>query len=226
MSGQSKKATRWKRNRKFGDVYGGRTRPKLSENIFSRCHSLARPSENDPLPVLIEDNPSRDYFFPLSVEQCWEAVQALPKRDTEGLTHIWCRRLSGRQVRSGEYPFAEFICGSGVRVVVLYPWPRSMKMRHGSEKLSNQFLNELKKFGAVVEFEDGQWISKWGPSGLRKFYIEALIYHEVGHHVDWYRRHWSSANHRAIESAADEYAMQRTATAVHVLNRIEKTIEA
>lgn len=224
MSGQSPKATRWKRNRKFGDVYGGRTKPKLSDNVFAKCHSLARPSEYDQLPILIEDNPSRDYFFPLSVEQCWEAIQALPKADTKGLTHVWCRRLSGASVRDGDYPFAEFICGSGVRVIVLYPWPRSMRMRHGSNKLSNRFSNELEKYGAIIEYCDGQWTSKWGHAGLRKFYIEALIYHEVGHHVDWYSRRWSKANDRAVESAADEYAMQRTATAVHVLNKIEKTM--
>ena len=76
----------------------------------------------------------------------------------------------------------------------------------------------------MIEFLDGQWVSKWGHVGLRRFYVEALIYHEVGHHVDWYARRWSKANARAIESAADEYAMQRTATAVHVLNKIEKTM--
>ena len=223
MSGQSKKATRWRRNRKFGDVYGGRTRPKLAENIFSRCHSLERPSGNDQLPILIEDNPSRDYFFPLSVEQCWDAIQALPNGEIDGLTHIWCRRLSGRQVRSGEYPMAEFICGSGVRVVVLYPWPRSMKMRHGTTRPPNRFINELGKFGAVVRLEDGQWTFQWTPTGLRRFYVESLIFHEIGHHVDQYNRRWSPANRRALESAADEYAMQRTAAGVHVLDQLENT---
>lgn len=130
-----------------------------------------------------------------------------------------------KKVRDGDYPFAEFICGSGVRMLVIYPWPRSMKMGHGPQKLSNQFTNELKRYGALIEFHDGQWFSKWELSGLRKFYVEALIYHEVGHHVDWYVRFWSKANRKTVENAADEYAMQRTATAVHVLNKIEKTID-
>lgn len=37
---QSRKETAWKKNRKFGDVKGGRMRPKLADNIFNRQHNL------------------------------------------------------------------------------------------------------------------------------------------------------------------------------------------
>ena len=29
------------------------------------------------------------------------------------------------------------------------------------------------------------------------FYIQHLLYHVVGHHVDWYFRHWSRAVQRS-----------------------------
>lgn len=57
---------------------------------------------------------------------------------------------------------------------------------------------------------------------LRRFYIEHLLYHEVGHHVDWYRRYWSRANLRQVEEAADQYAVQWSRTAKYVFNRLEK----
>ena len=63
---QSRKDTAWKKSRKFGDVKGGRMRPKLADNIFARAHSIQRPSEGEELPIFITDNPSRDYFFPIS----------------------------------------------------------------------------------------------------------------------------------------------------------------
>ncbi len=222
MSGQSRKATRWRRNRKFGDVYGGRNKAKLSENVFERCHSLSRPDPTRKLPILIEDNPSRDFFFPLSVEECWEAVQALPQSHIEGITHIWCRRPSSRRGGRDSQPLAEYICGSGVRVIVIYPWPRSMRMVHGNGPLTGAFANELRRYGAVLKQEDGNMVSYWSLSLLKRYYINAILYHEVGHHVDLHYRRLSKANRRAGESFADEYSMQRTATAVHVLNKLER----
>jgi uncharacterized FlgJ-related protein len=32
--------------------------------------------------------------------------------------------------------------------------------------------------------------------------------HEIGHHVDWYSRHWSKANRKQTEEVADQYAAQ------------------
>ena len=113
--------TPWKKSRKFGDIYGGRKHLRLNDNIFSRAHSLKRPNPNDELPTLMEDNPSRDYFFPISVEETKEALLALPKNDYEGITHIWLRRFNKSEFQKGRLPLAEFICGNGVRVIVYYP---------------------------------------------------------------------------------------------------------
>ena len=48
------------------------------------------------------------------------------------------------------------------------------------------------------------------------------LYHEVGHHVDWFGRHWSKANKRQAEEYADQYAMKFTKTGTYVLNRMNK----
>ena len=41
---QTRKETAWKKSRKFGDVKGGRKRPKLADNIFKRQHNFSAPS--------------------------------------------------------------------------------------------------------------------------------------------------------------------------------------
>ncbi len=45
---------------------------------------------------------------------------------------------------------------------------------------------------------------------LKNMYVEYLLFHEIGHHVDRYTRHWSKANQRQIEEVADQYAFART----------------
>lgn len=212
--------TPWKKSRKFGDIYGGRERLRLSDNIFKRMHNLKKPSAYDELPILIEDNPSRDFFFPISAEEANDAMKALPEQDYQGITHIWLRRIKKSDYEKGELPLAEFICGRGVRLIVLYPFPRDMKMIIGKKKPSTKFKKELQKCGAIIEKSKGIWIAKWDIDSLRLWYVNSLLYHEVGHHVDWYNRHWSKANIKQIEDFADQYAIQKTATATHVINKM------
>jgi len=41
------KQTRWKKSRKFGDVFGGRRYPKIADKVFNRAHSLNKPHFTD-----------------------------------------------------------------------------------------------------------------------------------------------------------------------------------
>lgn len=214
--------TPWKKSRKHGDIYGGRTRLRLDDNIFRRAHSLKKPNPADELPILIQENPSRDFFFPISAEDAKEAIQALPNSEHQGITHIWLRRFNKSEYEKGQLPLAEFICGSGVRVIILYPFPRTMVMDLGSKKPSARKIKELSKWCKNLSNFQGRWCLQWDAGALREYYINNLLYHEVGHHVDWYNRHWSAANNKKLESFADQYAIQKTATATQVFNRLKK----
>jgi len=214
--------TPWKKSRKYGDVYGGRTFPKLADRVFNRAHSLEKPSDHDVLPLVIEENPSRDFFFPLSSEEIIEALKALPKQDYEEITHIWLRRVSKADFVDGSHPLATFICGSGVRVITLYPWPTNMLLPYGTKRPSNRIVNEVEGFGAVVRKIGKEWFSEWDLEGLKKYYIQAILYQKVGYHIDWYYRHWSGPNRRASCDFADQYAIANTAAATHVFNRLKE----
>ena len=213
--------TPWKKSRKYGDVYGGRRRTKFADNIFKRSHSIKRPNSTDILPIVMEDNPSRDFFFPLSGQETLEALQSLPKRDYEGITHIWLRRAKKQDYIEGKLPFARFMCGSGVRAIVIFAWPNDLKISYGNKRPSNRIANEVTRFGASLEQKGKEWFSQWSIESVRKFYIH-IVYHEVGHHVDWYLRHWSHANSKALEEYAEQYAFAKTTTATHVYNRLKK----
>ncbi len=207
---QSRKDTAWKKSRRFGDVKGGRMRPKLADNIFARAHSFQRPSQGDSLPIYIIDNPSRDYFFPIGPDEIRRELAHLPRKDWSEITHIWFRRFKKTEYEANELPLAEFSCGSGVRLITLYPWPRSFEWIHGDKMPSATISRILGRYGANISFRSGEWVSRWTEPTLKNFYIEYLLFHEIGHHVDWYSRHWSKANRRKLEEAADQYAFGKT----------------
>ena len=133
-------------------IHGGRVRPRLNDAIFARAHNLKRPGMHDALPILMQDNPSRDFFFPISIHEAHQAIKALPKKDTTGITHLWLRRFKKSDYEKGSLPLAEFICGSGVRVVILYPYPNDMTMCLGQQKPSKRLQNELHRWNAKLEY--------------------------------------------------------------------------
>lgn len=209
--------TPWKKSRTLGDIYGGREKLKCSDNIFARCHSLKRPSKYETLPIIMHDNPSRDFFFPLSPDETLKALKALPKRDYEGISHIWLRRVKKSDFIEGLSPLAWFCCGSGVRAIVLFPWPNDMILNYGPTRPSNRTINEFERFGAKLQQTGKNWVSKWTLDGIRNFYIQGILYHEVGHHLDTYM---NSRGYNEAEEFADQYALAKTATATHIFNRL------
>jgi hypothetical protein len=179
----------------------------MTDNIFARTHSLMRPTQDQLLPIQIQDNPSREFIFPVSAEQLAECLQSLPVKHREGITHIWLRRHPSR-VRQANAPLAEFVCGSGIRAIVMYPWRADGKFYVGRDKPQPQSIASFLRFGASLLQEYGKWYVHFAEASLRRFYVEHLFCHEVGHHVDWYNRHWSKANQRKTEEAADQYAVR------------------
>lgn len=205
-----RRRTAWKKSRKFGDVYGGRTSPKVPDRIIRRAHSLSAPGPHDDLPIFIVDNPSRDFFFPLQPDEISRELKHLPQHDWSTITHIWLRRFKKTEYENGELPLAEFICGSGVRLVVLYPWPSDLRLFISEKRPSERQLKLYADYtSSLIETDDG-WYLDWTLPELKNFYIETLLFHEIGHNIDWYKRRWTMANRRSREEFADQYAYERT----------------
>lgn len=204
---RNRKETAWKKNRKFGDVLGGRKWPKIADKVWRRFHSLRAPGPNDQIPIFIQDNPSRDFFFPVGIQDVKSALKQLPEDDVQGITHIWFRRIRKSDYEEGNLPFASFLFGGGVRLIVLYPWPTQMQLWCGRRKPRGKFYKEISGFAEEWVEDDGGWWLRFEEEGLRRYYIEVLLFHEVGHHVDAYRRRITASNVKQLEDFADQYAI-------------------
>lgn len=205
-----RRTTAWKKSRKFGDVYGGRRSVKVPDRIFNRAHSLPALTADDEKPVFIVDNPSRDFIFPLTAKEIKAELVRLPDRDWSTITHIWLRRFRKRDYEKGELPLAEFICGSGVRLIVLYPWPADLRYFLSTKKPTTESLKLFEGYETSLAKTDSGWWLEFELPVLKEFYVQTLLYHEIGHNVDWYQRHWTDANQKAQEEYADQYAYERT----------------
>ncbi len=128
---QTRKHTAWKKNRKFGDIMGGRMRTKMADNYFKRFHNLLPPSDTDELPICLAENPSKDFYFPATIDEIKQTLSQLPQEYAGKLTHIWLRKMKKADYLKGDELQGCFICGSRVFLIVLYPFPIDLKMRFG-----------------------------------------------------------------------------------------------
>ncbi|MBX7171116.1 MAG: hypothetical protein K1X72_09170 [Pyrinomonadaceae bacterium] len=204
----SRKETAWKKNRKFGDVKGGRTFPKITDRIFNRKHSLKKPSLNHELPIFIKDNPSKDFYFPVTEVEILERINQLPTEHREKITHIWLRKVKKDDYENNETFQGMFICGSGVNLIVLNAFPTTLRMIFGNKKPTKRMLKLYSEWTQDLQFDEKKkvWFLQWEEEKIRDYYLNSLLLHEIGHFVDFmFHRIWSKANRKKTEDFADNY---------------------
>jgi hypothetical protein len=205
----SRKETAWKKNRKFGDVKGGRTFPKITDKIFSRQHSLQKPNEHDELPIFIKDNPSKDFYFPVNEPEILEKLSQLPNDYRENITHIWLRKVDKEDYKNHDSFQGMFICGSRVNLIVLSAFPKDLKMFFGTKKPLKKEIKLYSNWCSDLRFDEKEkvWFLQWDSEKIRDYYLNFLLLHEIGHFVESvYKRFWSKSNERKAENFADNFA--------------------
>ncbi|WP_455586387.1 hypothetical protein [Bacteroides sp.] len=197
---QNKKQTAWKKSRTFGDLKGGRMRVKLKDNILRRLHSLQRPSTLDECPIYMQENPSRDFYFPITVDDIKSVLEQLPHEDIAPLTHIWLRKTKPNNKEQGY-----FVVGSGVYAIVLYPFPKNNRLIIGKKKPTNRQLTWYKGYAAVPQKEKDDWFFEFTNESARRYYLERLLMYEIGLCVNVHLVR-SRTNRQKSDNSAEEYA--------------------
>ena len=216
---QNRKETAWKKNRKFGDIHGGRTRLKCTDGIFNRLHSLSPPTIGEETPIFIIETTSRDFYFPVTIDEIKDTINKLPIEHTRHLTHIWLDNVKKSDYLKGETIQGQFICGSQVFLIKLYSFPKDDKMLFGQIKPTTRQLNFYKDYCKDLQHDKNGWYLQWTKDNYKKYFLEKLLLREIGHCVDYiYQRHWSKANTKMTDSFANNYAVIWS-------NTIKQTIE-
>jgi len=204
---RNRKETAWKKNRKLGDVKGGRTSPKISDRVFKRYHSIEKPSKGEELPIYIEDNPSRDFIHPVTISEIEEYLKKMPKKETEMITHIWLRKVKKSDYEKGETYQACFIRGSGVNLIVMNAFPKSLRMYFTEKKPSKKIVKFYNQWESNWDKLKNVWYLQWTTESIKKYYLEHLLLHEIGHLIDSdNKRFYSNTNNKKREDFANNYA--------------------
>ena len=86
------------------------------------------------------------------IDDIKNVLAQLPPEHVEGLTHIWLRKTNKKEKYQGVYTV-----GSGVRLITLYPFPKSNQLILGKERPTHKLLTWYKGYASEPQKEKDNW---------------------------------------------------------------------
>ncbi|MCA0363919.1 MAG: hypothetical protein LCH67_07725 [Bacteroidetes bacterium] len=169
---QSPKFTSWKKNREFGKVFGGRERLKMKDDIFKRLHSFLKPASFEEKPIVIYDNPSKDFFFPITFE---EIKNSLPKEVFDSYTHIWFKKMKRSTFENENWIVSDNVFGGGVNLLVIFPFPKDLRIRESLSKPTQRRIKHFQKYEAQLKYDKKGYFFEFDTLSIKKYYLNYAI---------------------------------------------------
>lgn len=150
------------------------------------------------------------WVYPCTVQDIRHQLEMLPAADLEGL---WAVGLvpSTRRHCSANGRYYYYPGGRPIIHLLSYPETLTYKQPAGTRRgdIGTGLVIE-RHFGMRVEKIGSRWYCQWTAEDLRRFALEHVLIHEVGHHVQCMQRRrqglpaWPSQ--RVSEQFAEAYA--------------------
>jgi hypothetical protein len=122
---------------------------------------------------LVADPPPKGYIYPCTIGDLKRQLRRVPPEYLEGL---WQIRLSNQarryRDRDGDYLDGE---------IRLFPYPERL-IFPASPKPNDPWDQEWLAWGARVVDDNGVRSLQWTPEALRRYILDHVLLHELGHH--------------------------------------------
>ena len=159
---------------------------------------------------LFEEPICAGWVYPCSLEDIQDRLTRLPEADLIGL---WAVGLAAATRRgcwaNGRYGFSER------PTIRIYSYPETYTYRQPPQTKRADIdvgLAVERGFGMEVDRIGGRYACRWSAADLRRFILEHVLLHEVGHHVyHWPRKeqgHTFRPSRRESEQLAESYALR------------------
>ena len=154
------------------------------------------------------------WIYPCTLDYIQTRLAQLPEEDLEGL---WAVGLAP-STRNDWKANARYIFGERP-VIYIFSFAASLTFKQPAHVKRSEIESGLAielAYGMQVQRVGSRWLCQWEPENLRRFIVEHVLLHEVGHHVHYRQRarvgiHRPPA-HRDTEQFAEAYALRQRIT--------------
>lgn len=144
-----------------------------------------------------------NFIIPVTKAEVRSKLNSLPSQFLEGLKGVMLLGGSKKQLKTA---WGNLSC-YGVysdSVIFLLPFPIEQLITCSRTLPPPHIKQDYEKAGAIFTFENQRWYKHFTRSTLKTFYLNDVLIHELGHHVDRYNKNDSDAEKYA-EWFAREY---------------------
>jgi len=155
--------------------------------------------------IKVLERPLHEAFLrPYTIRDIEETLASVPLKFLVGLSRIVLLGGTKKQQQNlirGCFCFGRYHSNA---MVSLNAFPR--KMMRFSGQIRSHKLQEYLRAGAAYRQEKNCTVVEFNEQSLKTFYLRDVLIHEIGHHVDWLRRHrWSEVTEEFANWFAGEY---------------------
>lgn len=150
------------------------------------------------------------WVYPCTLADIQAKLARLPEEDLEGL---WAVGLAP-STRKDCNAHARYIFDTRP-VIYIFSYAASLTfklMAHTKRSEIESGLAVELAYGMHVQRTGSRWLCQWEPENLRRFIVEHVLLHEVGHHVHYMHRARMGIHrpptHRDTEQFAEAYALR------------------
>jgi len=144
------------------------------------------------------------WVYPCSLADIQERLTQLPEQDLAGLWAVGLAAATRKDCWvNGRYRFAE------KPTIRLYSYAETLSYRLPPQMKPVDIevgLMVERDFGMTVERKGGRYLCHWVADDLRKFTLEHVLLHEIGHHVHAGKRKEQGYNPRTYRHEEEQWA--------------------
>jgi hypothetical protein len=152
-------------------------------------------SESNELIIKVE-NLHSDFLMPVTADEIRIRLNLVPKDFLQGLKGVIILGGSNKQLKVS---WGNLFCfgAYGYQIIFLSPFPKAQLIEYSTSLPAPHIKKEAERAGAIYEFKDGLWHRIFTEESLKRFYLNDVLMHELGHHVD---------QHTTTDKKAERYA--------------------
>lgn len=152
----------------------------------TEIHNIAK--ENDKIIFSEEQDeifirtykPSNGFIHPLKQDDIKQAINSIPLQYLSDLRGIFLCSGSKKQKYSGEIRFGTY--HNYYKSIFLFPFPEAKYIEYNTKPKPSTCI-EYERHGAIWMKENLKWKIQFDARSLHSFYLNDVLYHEIGHHV-------------------------------------------
>ena len=154
-----------------------------TEKIY---HKFEKRIKNRSFPLVRVERTHKDFLFPVSAKEIHATISRIPLDYLRGIKAILVPTGSKKQLKATK---SLFIYGEyWMNCIFLHPYPRREMLLTNCNRLRPHELESYRRSGATIGKNEKGTTVTFDERALKGFYLNEVLIHEIGHHIDKQRR--------------------------------------